>query len=415
MGQGKLTAADHSTEWPESLKKLAKKAHHDGESWQPEVIEMHQRGAAKKLDELLEARTVHQIIDNYDEQYAELMVSRHPQLYQSSLEIKRESLKEYLASHFAGKPSWQLGSWVYYPWSGNLVHILEKELFLESRTIRNKDLINEHEQYKYAEFTVGCAGMSVGSNVALSLAISGGSQKIKLADGAVISASNLNRILTGIYDVGNSKSLVIARKLYEMNPYMEIERYDQNITGETIDSFFEQPWPIHAVVDEIDDLKTKILLRIEAKKRELPVIMATDLGDDVMLDVERFDLDPTLPLFHGLVPGVEELLTKEVSKREWLKHATAIIGPHNASLRMQQSLLKVGTKLVTQPQLGPTAMMSGVVAAYAIRQIATGEKLRSGRTLISLDKHLRSDLVTMKHRRSHKKHTQQLKRALKSM
>src|ERR1044072_2938935 len=113
-----------------------------------------------------------------------------------------------------------------------------------------------------------------------------------------------------------------------MNPYMEMERYDQNITEDSITEFFEKSWPIHAVVDEIDDLKTKILLRIEAKKRELPVIMATDLGDDVMLDVERFDLDPNLPLFHGLVPGVEELLTKEVSKREWLKYATSIIGPH---------------------------------------------------------------------------------------
>ena len=216
MGQGKLTAADHSTEWPASLKRLAKKARHDGESWQPVVINMHQRGAQAKLDELLENNNIRQIIDNYDEQYAELIVSRHPQLYQSSLDVKRESLKEYLEKHFGEKKSWQLGSWVYYPWSGNLVHILEKELFLESRTIRNKDLINEHEQYKYAEFTVGCAGMSVGSNVALSLAISGGSQKIKLADGAVISASNLNRIMTGVHDVGNSKSLAIARKLYEM-------------------------------------------------------------------------------------------------------------------------------------------------------------------------------------------------------
>jgi len=415
MGQGKLTAVDHSAEWPSGLKRLAKKARHDSESWQPIVIEMRRHDASKELDKLLEAHEVRQVIDNYDEQYAELIVSQHPQLYQSSLDVKRESLKEYLEKHFSGRQSWQLGSWVYFPWNGNLVHILEKELFLESRTIRNKDLITEHEQNEYAEFTVGCAGMSVGSNVALSLAISGGSQKIKLADGAVISASNLNRIMTGVHDVGNSKSLAIARKLYEMNPYMEIDRYDHNITEMTIDSFFETPWPIHAVVDEIDDLKTKILLRIEAKKRGLPVVMATDLGDDVMLDVERFDLDPNLPLFHGLVPGVEELLTKEVSKREWLKYATSIIGPHNASLRMQQSLLKVGTKLVTQPQLGPTAMMAGVITAYAIRQIALGEKLKSGRTLISLDRHLRSDLVTLKHRRAHKKHTQQLKQALKAM
>ncbi|HSW77478.1 MAG TPA: ThiF family adenylyltransferase [Candidatus Chromulinivoraceae bacterium] len=415
MGQGRLTEADHSQEWPDQLKRLSKKARHDGESWQPVVVEMRTTDAAKRLDALLESYDIRQIIDNYDEQYAELIVSRQPQLYQSSLEVKRESLKEYLEKHFDGRQSWQLGSWVYYPWNGDLVHILEKELFLESRTIRNKDLINEQEQHEYANFTVGCAGMSVGSNVAQSLAISGGSQKIKLVDGAVISASNLNRITTGVYDVGSSKSLVIARKLYEMNPYMEIERSDQNITEKNVADFFEQPWPLRAVVDEIDDLKIKILLRIEARKRGLPVIMATDLGDDVMLDVERFDLDRILPLFHGLVPNVEELLTKEVSKREWLKYATSIIGPHNTPLRMQQSLLKVGTKLVTQPQLGPTAMMSGVVVAYAIRQIATEEKLRSGRTLISLDKHLRPDLVTLRYRREHRKHTQQLKRALKAM
>lgn len=414
MGQGKLTANDHSQEWPAALQKAAKTASHDTENWQPIVIEMGSKKSETALNELVEKHHVRQIIDNYDEQYAELVVSRHPQLYQSSLEVKRESLKEYLADHFANKKPWQMGAWVYYPWTGNLIHILEKELFIESRTIRNKDLITADEQQKYGDFTVGCAGMSVGSNVALSLGISGGSQKIKLADGAVISASNLNRIMTGVYDVGNSKSLVIARKLAEMNPFMEVARFG-NIDESNVDDFFMKPWPINVVVDEIDDLKTKILLRVEARKRRIPVVMVTDTGDDAMLDVERFDLDGSLPLFHGVVPGVEELLTKEVSKREWLKYATSIIGPQNTSLRLQQSLLKIGTKLVTQPQIGPSAMMSGVVAAYAIRQIALGEKLKSGRTIISLDKHLRTDLVTFKHRSAHKKHTKRLKRALDSM
>jgi molybdopterin/thiamine biosynthesis adenylyltransferase len=413
MGQGRLTASNHETQWPDQLKRVAKQARQD-ESRQPVIIEMNSQSSAI-LGALVADNSVYQIIDNYDEQYAELIVSRHPQLYQSTLEVKRESIKEYLDQHYAGKKSWQLGSWVYFPWNGNLVHILEKELFLESRTIRNKDLITAEEQQKYANFTVGCAGMSVGSNVAFSLGLSGGSQKIKLADGAVISASNLNRVMAGVADVGNSKSLTIARKLYEMNPYMTVDCYDENITEQNIDDFFEKPWPIQVVVDEIDDLKAKILLRIEARRRGIPVVMATDLGDDVMLDVERFDLDKKLPLFHGLVQNVEDLLTKDVSKREWLKYATAIIGPHNTPLRMQQSLLKVGTKLVTQPQLGPTAVMSGVVVAYAVRQLAMGEKLRSGRTLISLDKHLRTDLVTLKHRRLLKKHTQQLKRALKAM
>jgi len=414
MGQGRLANTDHIQEWPTELRRIATNSHTD-DSWQPIRIEMDQPSAETELNDLVGNKRIHQVVDNYDEQYAELVVSRHPQLYQATLEVKQESLKEYLTKHYMGKKSWQLGTWVYFPWSSSLVHILEKELFLESRTIRNKDLITAEEQEKYAGFAVGCAGMSVGSNVALSLAISGGSQKLKIADAAVISASNLNRIIAGVSDIGSSKSLVVARKLYEMNPYIDIECLSENITEASVTHFFEQPWPLQAVVDEIDDLKTKILLRIEARQRHLPVIMVTDLGDDVMLDIERFDLDSSLPLFHGLVSNVEDLLTKEVTKSEWLKYATALVGPKNASLRMQQSLLKIGTKLVTQPQLGGTAIMSGVVAAYAVRQIALGEKLRSGRTLISLDKHLRVDLNTLAYHRAHKKHTKQLQRALDAM
>lgn len=415
MGQGRLASNDHAKEWPSALQKIASSTYYDETSWQPKYVDMAQLGAEKALNDLVTKNSIHRIIDNYDEQYAELTVSRHPQLYRATAEVKRESLKEYLTEHYGEKKSWQLGSWIYFPWNGTLSHVLEKELFLESRTIRNKNLVTTEEQQKYADFAVGCAGMSVGSNVALSLAITGGSQKLKIADGAVISASNLNRMVAGVADIGSSKSLVVARRLYEMNPYITIERFDEDITQSSIDRFFEQPWPLSAIVDEIDDLKIKILLRVEARKRGIPVIMATDLGDDVMLDIERYDLNRDLPLFHGLVDGIESLLTKEVGKQEWLKHAMQIIEPKNVSLRMQESLLDVGTKIVTQPQLGGTALMSGVVAAYAVRQLALGGDIRSGRTLISLDKHLLKNVETFKYRRDLYLHTRQLKQALKSM
>lgn len=415
MGQGQLANNDHTKEWPAALQKIANATKYDETSWRPKYVNMNQSGAEGMLDDLIVKNNIHRIIDNYDEQYAELTVSRHPQLYRATTQVKRESLKEYLAEHYGEKKSWQLGTWVYFPWSGTLSHVLEKDLFLESRTIRNKNLVTAEEQQKYADFTVGCAGMSVGSNVALALAITGGSQKLKIADGAVISASNLNRIVAGVTDIGSSKSLVVARKLFEMNPYITIERFDEDVTKDTISRFFEEPWQLQGIVDEIDDLKIKILLRVEARRRGIPVIMATDLGDDVMLDVERYDLDRNLPLFHGLVGDIESLLTKEVGKQEWLKYAMQIIEPKNVSLRMQQSLLDVGTKIVTQPQLGGTALMSGVVAAYAVRQLALGSEIRSGRTLISLDKYLLKDIDTFKYKRDLYLHTRQLKQALKSM
>jgi len=412
VGQGKLASVDASLNWPKNLQAVAAKSPRDTESWQPVIIEMDAPDAEERLNKLLDEVHVSSVVDNYDEQYAELIVSRRPGLYQSSYEEKVKILEGELAKHHESSHSWQKGSWVYYPWNGTLMHLIPKELFLELRTTRNRNLITGEEQQILEKFNVGCAGMSVGSNGALALGISGYSQQLKIADGAVISGSNLNRVLANSSDVGLSKSLIIARKLHEMNPYMTIQRFGEDITEENISKFFDTPWPLHAVIDEIDNLKVKIMLRVEARKRQIPVLMATDLGDDVMLDVERFDLDPNLPFFHGLVEGVEDLLEKEVEKREWLRSATMIIGPKNASIRVQQSLAQIGREIATQPQLGGTAIMAGAVLAYAVRKIALGEELRSGRTIISLDSKLLESHDTDEYRRRHKESTEMIERAL---
>ncbi len=412
MGQGKLVLFDSSKNWPKKLQSIVSRTARDTETWQPILIEMNGEESEHALSDLLDRAHITNVVDNYDEQFAELIVSRRPGLYQSSYEDKVRILEGELAAHHDATHSWQKGSWVYYPWNGMLMHIVSRDLFLELRSTRNRSLITGEEQMILEKFNVGCAGMSVGSNGALVLGLSGYSQHIKLADGAVISGSNLNRVLANASDVGLSKSLIIARKLYEMNPYTTIHRIGSDITTENIDQFFDAPWPLHAIIDEIDDLKVKILLRIHARRRKIPVLMVTDLGDDVMLDVERFDLDPNLPLFHGLVDGVEELLEKDVEKREWLKQATTIIGPKNAPLRLQQAIAQIGHELATQPQLGGTAVMAGSVLAYAVRKIALGAELRSGRTIISLDSHLLESHDSDEYKRIHKESTEMLERAL---
>ncbi|MDN5274924.1 MAG: ThiF protein [Candidatus Saccharibacteria bacterium] len=412
MAQGKLSTLDVSLNWPLQLKNVAKSSHVDEESWQPKVIKMTGEASEKALIDLIESERILSVIDNYDEQYAELIVSRQPGLYQSSYEDKIIILEKELLAHHAISHAWQKGAWVYYPWNGNLVHVIAREQFLELRSTRNRNLITTEEQHLLEKFNVACAGMSVGSNAALAIGISGYSQRLKLADGAVISGSNLNRVLANVSDIGLSKSLIIARKLYEMNPYMTIERFGGNITVDNITDFFEQPWPIHVVVDEIDNLMIKLQLRVEARRRRLPVIMVTDLGDNVMLDVERFDLDPNLPLFHGLVDGIEDLLTREVDNREFLKYAVAIIGPRNAPLRLQESIMQIGREIATQPQLGATAIMAGSVIAYAVRKIALGEELKSGRTMISLDAQLIESQDTDAYRQLHKESTEMIEKAL---
>jgi molybdopterin/thiamine biosynthesis adenylyltransferase len=415
MAHARLTSNDHSAQWPGFLKNAAAKTKFQADSEAPLVVHMGRRDSEAKLKELIDSNPVIHIIDSYDEQFAELQLSLDAFLYRANETIQLNSIKQKLAEHYGGRKSWELGAWVYYPWRQELVHVLAEEDFTALRTIRNRELINSEEQQKLYEFPVACVGMSVGSASALSLVLSGASKQLKVADGAVISGSNLNRIMTGINSVGLEKSLVIARAAYEMNPFMQVKRFSK-VASKTTEELFDSPWPVRAVIDEIDDLEIKIRLRLEAKKRRLPVIMATELGDSVMLDVERFDLEPDRKLFHGLVPGIEKILErKDMNHREWQKHAASIIQTKNMPIILQKSLLKIGSSIVTHPQLGSTVLMTGGVTTYAIKRIATGQSLPSGRTNISLDKILIPEYRKLKHSYEHRRHTKILHRALDAM
>lgn len=417
MGHNKLVLTDQSAGYPGFLKKSAAKAKKRSTLLEqaPVRIDMQNKAGAKQLEQLIAKYPDVEIVDNYAEQYAELLLSKHAHLYRANYDVQVASIQDMLAEHYGDRAAWQMGSWVYFPWKNQVVHVLAREDFEALRTIRNRDLITAREQQQLLDFNVAAFGMSVGSAGALVMAMSGISRQIKLVDGAVISGSNLNRILTGVSSVGRSKALVVGQQIYEMNPYSKVEYFDK-ATQDNIPEIFDSHWQVAAAVDEIDDIEMKVRIRFEARKRRIPVIMATELGDTVMLDVERFDQEPDRPLFHGLVPGIEDLLDKPLENyREWTKHAVRIIDPANMPLKMQQSLLKIGTTIVTHPQLGSTVMMTGGVLAFAAKSIALGNPLKSGRYVIALEKELLADHKTRHYRRAHKKHTKLLHRSVNAM
>lgn len=418
MGQARLTQTDHKKQWPSWLQQIKPKAlSTSDEEYEPIVIRMDQKDAEQQLKSLVQKQTVVRVFDNYDEQLAELYISNNAQLFKANLDVKRSSIADYLKEHYDQTPAWRKGSWVYYPWDGSLLHILEEELFWRLRTLRNQVLLTDQEQTAFRTIKIGCVGMSVGSNGAAAIALTSGSQQLKLADGAVFSGSNLNRVRTPVRNIGLNKCVVMAREIYEMNPYMQLHAVTQNIEQENIASFFDAPWKLDVIVDEIDDLETKVRLRIEAKKRGIPVIMVTEPGNQIMLDVERYDLNPNLALFNGLAPGVEQLLTKKnLTQREKLKFIAKIIGVKNLPLRDQQAMLKVGSTIPSAPQLGSTAMMAGGVIAFAARELAARPaNLKSGRHIISIEKELTLAANSWGHKRQHRRHSRSINRAMRSM
>lgn len=418
MGQARLTQTNYHAEWPAWLQKITPKAiMPDDTVHEPVLIDMEQKGSEQLLKKLVQQQPVIRIFDNYDEQLAELYVSNNAQLFKANLEVKRSSIADYLKGHYGNTPTWKKGTWVYYPWDGSLLHVLEEELFWRLRTLRNQILLTDEEQAAWRKIKVGCVGMSVGSNGAAAIALTSGSQHLKLADGAVFSGSNLNRVRTPVRNIGLNKCVVMAREIYEMNPYMQIEATTHNIEQTNIATFFDKPWKLDLVVDEIDDLETKVRLRIEAKKRGIPVIMVTEPGNQIMLDVERYDLDPSLELFNGLAPGVEQLLTKkDLTQREKLKFIAKIIGVKNLPLRDQQAILKVGATIPSAPQLGSTAMMAGGVIGFAARELAANPgNLKSGRHVISIEKELTLKVNSFTHKQEHRRHSRSINRAMRSM
>lgn len=415
MGHANLVDKPNTENYPSFLKKASGSISNKPADDHPKVVDMSAPGAAKKLDTLISSSNIFKVVDNYDEQYAELLLSKNPHLYRANYSVQKESIREMLDEHYGGKEPWQLGSWVYFPWDGNLVHILNKNDYEELRTIRNRELITSKEQKILSEFSVACFGMSVGSAGALALAITGIANRIKLVDGAVISGSNLNRILTGVSSVGENKCRVIGRMIYEMNPYVNVEYYDK-VTSENIGDIIGGEHPVNLTIDEIDDIEMKVRIRIESKKRKTPVLMASELADTVMLDVERYDLEPNRRIFHGKVKGVEKVAERPPENyREWTRLAVGIMNPKNMPLKLQKSVLKIGTSIVTHPQLGSTVMLTGGMLAFCAKNIALNNKLKSGRYVISLENELLEDHKTIRHNIRHRRHTRVIKKSVNSM
>ncbi|MEK9176909.1 MAG: ThiF family adenylyltransferase [Patescibacteria group bacterium] len=319
------------------------------------------------------------VLDTYRLQLEDLFLLRNPK--HRFDKNYQEPFANFITGHSQSGSLEACGSWVYFPWNRTLVHYLADADHQEVRTGRNRNLITKEEQDRFYGFRVGVAGLSVGSHGALTTVLMGGARVIKLADPDFISPTNLNRLRFDFTQIGMNKAEAIAQYIYQLNPYAEVILYTDGITEENVDSFMDG---IDILVEELDDIEVKVRMREEAKKRKLPVIMATDNSDNVIMDIERFDLAPNSPIFYGMLEGMD---LKEIKKspQKMFEAMGKIIGLSFVPSRALNSVFEVGKTIYSWPQLASAATLSGAVIAYAIRKIALGEKVREGKFDINLE------------------------------
>lgn len=281
----------------------------------------------------------------------------------------------------------QYGRWFLFPWSGELVRYPEMAEHRALRTSRNRDLITADEQSRLYDSTVAVFGLSVGSKVVENLVTSGIGGKIIIGDPDSITPSNLNRLSAGFTDVGSLKLDTAAKNISEIDPYIEQVHFTDGVTNENLELLNEHKPAV--VFDEVDDLAIKAALRKFGDKAGVPIVMATDLGDRSLIDVERYDLSDTKPFNGRLKPAeVESLAEGSVSPERVLKLMMKIVGIRHITSRMLQSAMEIDKTLPGMPQLGTTAAVGGAHAAIAAREIILGRKLSSGRYVCSPKKTL---------------------------
>jgi len=320
--------------------------------------------------------------DTLEAQVGELVETRSP-----DRKLPPEEIREHALTIARGDFA-TYGSWVFFPWSRRLVHVLPEREYEELRTSRNRNKITRKEQDVLGRLVVGIAGLSVGQSTAVTLALEGVGGHFRLADFDTLSLSNMNRLRAGVHEIGVKKAYLVAREIYEINPYAKIELFDRGITDDTIDAFFSGNSSVDAPLDllfeECDDLKMKVRLRHEARKRKIAVLMET--SDRGLFDVERFDREPTRPPFHGLVGELDPEQLTGMTTYEKVPIVLAIIGAKTMSKRMAASLVDIDATLKTWPQLASAVALGGAINTDAARRIALGKMKSSGRFFVDMER-----------------------------
>ncbi|MDI9894124.1 Rv1355c family protein [Rhodococcus sp. IEGM 1381] len=273
--------------------------------------------------------------------------------------------------------------WVYFPWRKTVVAVLGPTAFRHLRLDRNRNKITRSEQDSLGDLTIGIIGLSVGHAIAHTLALEGICGTLRLADFDDIELSNLNRIPASILDLGINKAVVAARRIAEIDPYLRIEIVEDGITEDTIDGFFDG---LDLLVEECDSLDVKVLAREAARSRRIPVLMET--SDRGLLDVERFDLEPERPVFHGVLGEIDSTGLRGLGTRDKIPIVLDQLDAALLSARMAASMVEVSETIETWPQLGGDVQLGGATVAAAVRRFGTGAHLPSGRIRIDLETHL---------------------------
>lgn len=362
-----------------SISEVLKQRQESYIGFQPLFFRLGNTSDREKLYDLLKEKPYITVFDTLEQQLKELIKSSSP-----DKTFEEAQLLSLLNVHLDGLSLAEYGVWVYYPWNEKIVHILDEKEFVELRTNRNRYKITPEEQHLLAKKKVGVIGLSVGQSVSLALAMERGLGELRIADFDELEITNLNRLRSGVHNLGVKKTVIVAREIAEIDPYLKVTCFHEGIRVDNLESFLLSGGKLDVLIDECDGVDIKLQCRLLAKAHRVPVLMeASDRGT---VDVERFDLEPDRPILHGFIQHLDVSDIKHLKTNEQkLPYILAFAGVETLSVRMKASAVEVGQTISTWPQLASAVIMGGGITADVCRRVLLGQFHRSGRFFIDLE------------------------------
>lgn len=348
-------------------------------TFRPDILRLNNAADKEIYKNLVSRTSIKFTQDRIFDQLKELIKSRHPEV-----KLGDNDYESLIKTHLNGTDISEYGVWVFYPWNSTLIHVLDEDEFIEVRTNRNREKITWEEQETLKTKKIGIVGLSVGQSIALTLAMERTCGELRLADFDIVELSNINRLRTGIHNLGVQKTVIAAREIAEIDPFLNVKIYNEGLTNENMESFFTEDGNLDLFVEVCDSLDVKVSSRFKARDLKIPVVM--DTNDRGMLDIERFDLEPARSLFHGLIEEFlvdKSLVPLNPSNGHLL--LKALVSFDSLSERMKLSMNQINKTITSWPQLASSVVLGGSITTDISRRILLGQHNKSGRYYIDLD------------------------------
>lgn len=362
----------------ENLSSLLASAKDLKQIYLPLIMRLNNPADKQTFDDLLNEGKVLFVQDEIYGQLQELIKSESP-----SVKIKEDDYPTLVSKRLAGKDINEYGVWVYYPWAKRLVHLLDEEEFVEVRTNRNRNKITRAEQEVLKTKKIGVVGLSVGQSIALTMAMERICGEIRLADFDTAELSNLNRIRTGSHNLGLNKTIIAAREILEIDPFIKVIIFNDGLHKQNMDEFFTGGGKLDLFIEVCDGIDIKLESRFKARELQIPVVM--DTNDRGMLDVERFDIETDRSILHGLIDAFIKNEAVEVTDENRMQIVMSILSFDSLSERMKLSMAEINKTINTWPQLASSVVLGGAITTDLARRILLNEHKASRRYYVDLD------------------------------